>query len=118
MSDSIVEKRMAEYYAQVKRSWESSLDATLRRISDLVPRLPDVDRLTDEACKFAKGKVQGGVNWGDLHCIEASLVISLEGEAYFQVSIEEASPDAHEFREFIHKYLEERGYIVHVLTEW
>ena len=117
MRGPIVQKCLDDYYSNLRQSWDSSLDANLKRITEMVARLPDLDRLTDDACDAANPIVQDAVNWGDLGCVEASVVVSLK-EIYF-VLIEEASPDAWEFHKFIGEYLRERGFEnVRVQTEW
>ena len=59
------------------------------------------------------------VNWGDLSCRQAAWVVTDDGSAYAEVLIEEASPDATEFRETIRCELARRGYPgVQVVTEW
>jgi hypothetical protein len=109
MRDLIVQKRLDDYYSNLKRSWSSSLDASLKRIAEMVARLPDLDRLADDACDAANPIIQDSVNWGDLGCVEASVVVSLD-EIYYQVLIEEASPDAYDFQRFVRDYLRERGF--------
>jgi hypothetical protein len=89
MRDPIVQKRLDAYYANLKSSWDSSLDARLKQITDMITRLPDLDRLTNDACEAANPVIQDAVNWGDLGCVEASIVVSLE-ETCYQVLIEEA----------------------------
>lgn len=113
--DPIIQKRLDDYYAHLE--WPQRVKTF--DVADLLLKLPDLDRLTDNACDAANPTVRDAVNWGDLGCVESSLVIPLDGEPHFQVLVEEASPDAAEFQEFVRKYLEARGFPnVTVLTEW
>lgn len=72
------------------------------------------------ACEAARvAKVESAVNWGDLSCREAARVETDKGEVYYQVLIEEASPEAANFHGFISSYLAEQGFKdVVVITEW
>jgi hypothetical protein len=59
------------------------------------------------------------VNWADLSCRQASWVVTDDGAEYAEVLIEEASPEAVEFRETIRYELARRGYPrVQVITGW
>ena len=59
------------------------------------------------------------VNWADLSCRQASWVVTDDGAEYAEVLIEEASPEAVEFRETVRCELARRGYPgVQVVTEW
>jgi hypothetical protein len=60
-----------------------------------------------------------GVNWADLHCCAASLVLTDEGEHYLQVVIEEVSPGAAGFKDAVATRLRVWGWLdIHVITEW
>ena len=62
---------------------------------------------------------RGPVNWADLSCRQASWVVTDDGAEYAEVLIEEASPEAVEFRETIRYELARRGYPrVQVITGW
>lgn len=113
-------RRLEEERLREKRAWEDMMerDELARYVAALVLKLPEVERLTDEACEFANGKVGDAVNWADLNCVEALLVVSLDGDVYFQVTVSEASPQASDFQEFVRKYLEDRGFKARVITEW
>lgn len=71
----------------------------------------------DAACD-ASPKIDGAINWGDLFCFEAALVIDDDGFHGYRVMIQEADPVNQEFQEWIQAYLKERGYDAIVVTEW
>jgi len=59
------------------------------------------------------------INWGDLSCREAALVLTDEGQSYIRVSIEEAAPDVTAFQAAIRKELAIIGWPnVIVETAW
>ena len=59
------------------------------------------------------------VNWADLGCVEAMLVVNNFGTIYYRVVIEEVSPGANKFCKFISDYLIEHGFEdVEVSLEW
>jgi hypothetical protein len=59
------------------------------------------------------------VNWADLSCRQTSWIVTDDGAEYAEVLIEEASPEAFEFRETVRCELARRGYLgVQVVTEW
>jgi hypothetical protein len=63
--------------------------------------------------------VRGPVNWADLSCCQVSWVVTDDGSEYAEVLIEEASPEAVEFRETVRCELVRRGWPgVQVVTEW
>lgn len=59
-----------------------------------------------------------GVNWADLHCVSAEWYFDDEGNTGYRVYIEEASPDAINFRNAVNDELFARGWDVEVITEW
>lgn len=68
-----------------------------------------------------KPRVAGAINWADLSCHQAALIITTDkGQTYVEVTIEEASPEAAgEFREAVAKELAKAGWLnISVLTEW
>ena len=77
---------------------------------------------TDDVIGFVESnsnRLSGAVNWGDLGCRQASWVVTDDGSEYAEVLIEEASPEAVEFRETVRRELARRGYPgVQVVTEW
>lgn len=64
------------------------------------------------------------VNYGDLRCSETRYIINDEGETYYEVIIDEASPVAYEFRRAVCDVLfDVLGYditkdTIEVITEW
>lgn len=61
----------------------------------------------------------GAVNWGDLSCRQAAWVVTDDDEAYAEVLIEEAAPDASELQEAVARELAVLGWPdVRVVTEW
>lgn len=76
--------------------------------------------ITEDALQAACLKdLPGPVNWGDLRCVEVSYVVRDEGRPYFNVLIEEASPDASELQQFVLDAIARRGYMnVEVETAW
>jgi hypothetical protein len=73
-----------------------------------------VNKILEHA--FAKrNEICGAVNWADLACTDVA--ISLLDEVV-TVTIEEASPDANELREFVSTELSKVGHNVRVQTEW
>lgn len=85
---------------------------------EYLKRLRDATtRACDAACD-ASPKIDGAINWGDLFCFEAALVIDDDGFFGYRVMIQEADPINQEFQEWIQDYLKERGYDAIVVTEW
>lgn len=62
---------------------------------------------------------RGAINWADLSCRQAAWVTTDEGESYAEVLIEEADPEASEFRAAVRAELVKTGWPdVRVVTEW
>jgi hypothetical protein len=58
-------------------------------------------------------KILGAINWGDLGCTAVEKVKTFSGNATsieWRVLVEEASPDAYEFRTLVAEELARRGY--------
>jgi len=77
----------------------------------------------EEAIQAAirKGKVRrDAVNWADLRVVQVERCEADDGDIHYSVTIEEASPEAHEFQRFVREYIAERlgGCDVVVNTEW
>lgn len=83
-------------------------------------RLQHLRRLANDALDAAEAAgIEDAVNWGDLSCVEAALVLTDEGRSYYRVMIEEASPDAYKLGVYVRDWLAKRGWTdVEVLTEW
>lgn len=65
--------------------------------------------------------IDGAINWGDLHCVEALLIMNKDGLEYYQVCIEEASPDNHDLHNAVYEQLVTKyGWLstTEVVTEW
>lgn len=61
----------------------------------------------------------GPINWGDLHCAGAVSGVNDDGEQVCVVWIEEASPEAHELRDYVYDGLVADGWDgVEVILEW
>ena len=52
------------------------------------------------------------INWGDLKCYE------VKETTLYIAFIDEASPTAYKFRDYIKEEMAEKGYEVEVITEW
>lgn len=76
----------------------------------------------NEACRRAieaKNEIGGAVNWADLCCVDAMKVVNVDGEEWFIVNIEEASPSEHKLYLFISDELRALGWEnVEVRLEW
>ena len=74
-----------------------------------------------EACdvaRVAKPAIDGAINWGDLFCTEAALVIDDDGFSGYRVTIQEADPTNQDFQQWVEDWLKERGHDAIVVTEW
>ena len=78
--------------------------------------------LANDACQAAFNNEkcrEDAVNWGDLGCIEARLCADEEGNTWYHVLIEEASPGCHALCSYVQQYLESVGLVdVEIVTEW
>ena len=83
-------------------------------------RLQHLRRLANEALDAAEvAGIEDAVNWGNLSCVEAALVLTDEGRSSYWVIIEGASPDAYNLVTYVEDWLAKRGWTdVVVLTEW
>jgi hypothetical protein len=60
-----------------------------------------------------------GINYADLFVRDVSYNLHLDGDETFEVLIEECSPTAYEFQEFMLESLKEKlDFFVNVRTEW
>ena len=85
--------------------------------------LAQLEIAAEKACRWAfheRRKLKNaGVNWGDIGCYSAETYQDSRGDSGYRVNLEEASPDAWEFRAFIREYLWSHGFPdVEVRTEW
>ena len=61
----------------------------------------------------------GGINYADLRIVDVSYNLHLDGEEDYSVLIEECSPTAYEFQEFMVECLKDKlGFFVNVSCEW
>ena len=82
-------------------------------------KLHEAGERAARAAYKATPRVDGAINWGDLHCVAALRVEYHWGEIEYRVEIEEAAPDNAALQGFIHARLEEDGFPdVAVYTEW
>ena len=69
--------------------------------------------------KTIKNDFDDAINWGDLRCVRVLHWEDDSGDSGFTVEIEEAAPDAGEFRRWIAESIEENtGISAEVVTEW
>jgi hypothetical protein len=52
--------------------------------------------------------VEGAINWGDLRCTDVVMSVSVHGDIWIRVDIEEADPHNPELREYMEKKLWEK----------
>src|SRR3990167_5558619 len=73
-----------------------------------------IRHLVDAACDSALHQkelfTRESINWGDLGCSAIEYCIDEEGDTFFRVVVEEASPSARGLADFVDKYLEAHGY--------
>lgn len=63
--------------------------------------------------------IKDATNWTGLHCTEAAWIMNDEGEAYAQVTISKAAPEASLFRLAISDALADRNWFdIAIATEW
>ena len=61
----------------------------------------------------------GGINYADLRVVDVSYNLHLDGEEDYTVLIEECSPTAYEFQEYMVECLKDKlGFFVNVSCEW
>lgn len=75
------------------------------------------NHVNDAIGRLKPDECPGAINWGDLSCVEVSLVLT-DDEPQWRVVIEEASPDAWNLQIYVHKELVKLGYDAFVSTEW
>ena len=67
----------------------------------------------------SSGGTEGAVNWADLSCRRAAWVSTDSDDAYAEVLIRKASPEAAAFQEDVRIRLERAGWLkVSVVTAW
>jgi hypothetical protein len=61
----------------------------------------------------------GGINYADLRVVDVTYNLHLDDEETYSVLIEECSPTAYEFQEFMLECLKDKlGFFVNVVCEW
>ena len=72
-----------------------------------------------DAAQARKSRMGGAVNWGDLRCAGVAWQVDQDGKPSYRVEIEEAAPEAVEFRRFVEACLADAGFShVEVVMEW
>jgi hypothetical protein len=79
----------------------------------------------EEAIKAAikekeRGKLKDAVNWADLGVTSVEYCLGDDGEESYRITIDEASPEAYKFSQYIQRYVVEKtgNHKVFVYTEW
>ena len=84
-------------------------------------QIKTIKAVADAILKNHKNSTEtfGGVNYGDLRVVDVSYNLHLDGEEEYSVFIEECSPTAYEFQEFMLECLKDKlGFFVNVVCEW
>lgn len=89
---------------------------------DSIERLRSLKRDVEEILQKAAAspvKLEGAINWGDLHCSQTAECRDDQGREYLEVLIEEAAPDAGVLQLQVRGELMKLGWRdVVVRTEW
>lgn len=73
----------------------------------------------NEACELARtNRLDCCANLAAIGCIDAMLCFSENGEAIWQIEIDEAAPDDTKLHTFIRDQLQQKGFRVIVKSEW
>jgi len=107
-------------YKEVLDQWQGCKDANSpfnARTTSLALLQADTNNILNG---LDKKQIEGAINWADLSCTEARLVITGDGKAHWQVIIEEASPEANNLKAEVSDQLSNLHWTpyVEVLTEW
>ena len=84
-------------------------------------QLLKIKEVADEILETHKNSTEkfGGVNYGDLGVVDVSYNLHLDGEEDYSVLIEECSPTAYDFQEYMVECLKDKlGFYVNVVLEW
>ena len=84
-------------------------------------QLLKIKEVADEILETHKNSTEkfGGVNYGDLRVVDVSYNLHLDGEEDYSVLIEECSPTAYDFQEYMVECLKDKlGFYVNVVLEW
>jgi hypothetical protein len=80
-----------------------------------------IKEASEEILKEHKNSTEkfSGVNYGDLSVVDVYLTYHMDGDIEYNVLIEECSPDAYQFREYMIKCLKDKlAFYVNVECEW
>lgn len=117
-AENWIQSQQIERLSQELQLWES--DKCVH--SDLTEKLKRLRECCETGIAIAhnhKSEWNDAINWGDLHCVNAELVSSFDGDTSFRVWVEEAEPGASELIRFIGEHLARHGWgSVEVVTEW
>ena len=89
--------------------------------NEIKETLIKIKEVADEILETHKNSTVrfGGINYADLSVVDVSYNLHLDGDETFEVLIEECSPTAYEFQEFMIESLKEKlDFFVNVRTEW
>ena len=90
-------------------------------MTEIKETLIKIKEVADKILKTHKNSTEtfGGVNYGDLGVVDVSYNLHLDGEENYSVFIEECSPTAYEFQEYMVGRIELKvGFPVNVVLEW
>ena len=90
-------------------------------MTEIKETLIKIKEVADEILETHKNSTEkfGGVNYGDLGVVDVSYNLHLDGEEDYSVLIEECSPTAYDFCEFMVGCLKDKlGFDVDVVLEW
>ena len=91
------------------------------QIKTINSQIKTIKAVADAILKTHKNSTETfkGVNYGDLRIVDVSYNLHLDGEEGYSVFIEECSPTAYEFQEFMLECLKDKlGFYVNVVLEW
>lgn len=88
-----------------------TIKETLTKIKEVADEI--LERHKNSTVRF------DGVNYADLYVVDVSYNLHLDGDETYSVLIEECSPTAYEFQEFMLECLKEKlDFFVNVECEW
>jgi hypothetical protein len=70
--------------------------------------------------KADPNEIEGAINWGDLSCTDVVMSVSVHGDIWIRVDIEEADPNNPELKEYMYEKLATQFLDTpfEVCTEW
>ena len=75
--------------------------------------LKELEQCAEAACQaavVATPRIDGAINWADLHCVEAGHCRTSDGGEYLYVLIEECDPSQRDLHTFISQRLSDAGW--------